>query len=212
MTLHLREGVHVALLDEDVVILDVARDAYLCVPGGACGFAGPPGMHRLLPGPLTLRLEAAGLTATAPPTPRRSLPARPVRSIIHQERTSSIGARDVWPALGALGALRAAQRRSGLGPHLDIVRDDTRLTHDPDRVLTAARQFWDLAVWLPFRGECLQRSALLVAWLQKRGLRADWVFGVRLWPFSAHCWVQCDNVCLNDDFERLRAFTPILCR
>ena len=51
---------------------------------------------------------------------------------------------------------------------------------------------------------------MLVSYLRRCGLRADWVFAVRLWPFAAHCWVQCGDLCLNDDVERLAPYTPIL--
>lgn len=82
----------------------------------------------------------------------------------------------------------------------------------PARVAEAARAFWQMAPWLPIEGECLVRSALLMRFLNQRGLEADWVFGVRLWPFMAHCWVQLDDLCLNDDVERLTAYTPIYSR
>ncbi|MBG7614681.1 lasso peptide biosynthesis B2 protein [Brevundimonas sp. BAL450] len=212
MTFHLREDIHVALIDEDAVILHVTRDAYLCVPGGAAGFEGTATSPRLRPGPLAQRLEAAGMTRETPAPPRRLAPASPTRSIIHEAAAGRPSAPELRHAAGALNDLRRVRRRPGLAPYLELVREDSALSCDPDQILPAARQFWDIMVWLPFRGECLQRSALLVAWLQRHGLRAEWVFGVRLWPFSAHCWVQCEDVCLNDDFERLQAFTPILRR
>lgn len=212
MTFHLREDVHVALIDEDAVILDVAGDAYLCVPGGAAGFEGEGAERRLRSGPMARSLKAAGMVGDTPASAPRSPPVRPTRSIIHEPAARRPMAAGVWHAMGALDDLRRVRRRPGLASYLGMVREDPVLSRDADQVLAAARQFWDLVVWLPFEGECLQRSALLVAWLQRQGLRADWVFGVRLWPFSAHCWVQCENVCLNDDFERLQAFTPILSR
>jgi hypothetical protein len=42
------------------------------------------------------------------------------------------------------------------------------------------------------------------------GFDADWIIGVRTWPFMAHCWLQVGAVALDDDVERLAAYTPIL--
>jgi hypothetical protein len=36
------------------------------------------------------------------------------------------------------------------------------------------------------------------------------VFGVRTWPFHAHCWLQCDDVVLDDQADRVAAYAPIL--
>ncbi len=212
MELHLNAGVHAAVIEEDVVFLDVARDAYLCVPGGGSAIAGAAPDLKLRPGPMAQKLQAAGLVDEGPTEARRALPAHPRRSIIHDVRAGPMRLSDLWLLAGALGDLRKVRRGPGLERYLDLAADGASLSGDPERLQSEARRFHDLVVWAPFEGECLQRSALLIAWLRRHGLRADWVFGVRLWPFSAHCWVQCDDVCLNDDFERLQAFTPILCR
>jgi hypothetical protein len=51
---------------------------------------------------------------------------------------------------------------------------------------------------------------LLLEFLAARGLAADWVFGVRTWPFSAHCWVQAGGIVLNDTVERVAPYRQIL--
>ncbi|MFN7166777.1 MAG: lasso peptide biosynthesis B2 protein [Pannonibacter sp.] len=56
---------------------------------------------------------------------------------------------------------------------------------------------------------CLPRSLLLLAYLALRGVRADLVFGVRLSPFMAHCWVQQGRTVLNDHLENTASFTQI---
>ncbi|WP_395443832.1 lasso peptide biosynthesis B2 protein [Caulobacter sp. UC70_42] len=74
----------------------------------------------------------------------------------------------------------------------------------------------DLAVWrrispwLPLDGACLFRSGMLAAFLGTLGHRTTWVFGVRTWPFQAHCWLQVEDVALDDEAERLCAFKPLL--
>jgi hypothetical protein len=36
------------------------------------------------------------------------------------------------------------------------------------------------------------------------------VFGVRTWPFHAHCWLQVEDVVLDDHHERIGAYTPLM--
>ena len=73
-----------------------------------------------------------------------------------------------------------------------------------------AAVFARLRPWSPVGGACLKRSYQLLAYLRRLGLDAEWVIGVRAWPFMAHCWLQSGPVALDDDVERLVAYTPIL--
>jgi hypothetical protein len=67
--------------------------------------------------------------------------------------------------------------------------------------------------WIPYApvsGKCLLRSFLLLRLLRRAGLQATWVFGVRTWPFHAHCWLQCGDMVLDDTADRIAAYAPIL--
>lgn len=57
---------------------------------------------------------------------------------------------------------------------------------------------------------CLVRSLSIARLLGARGLSVDLVFGVKLEPFAAHCWVQSGDVLLNDRPDNVHSFTPIL--
>ena len=70
--------------------------------------------------------------------------------------------------------------------------------------------FQALMPWAPFPGACLFRSYLLLRFLQRGGDDARWVIGVRTWPFEAHCWLQIDDVALDERCERLVRFQPLL--
>jgi hypothetical protein len=72
--------------------------------------------------------------------------------------------------------------------------------------------FRRVAPWLPLDGACLFRSGFLLGYLESLGHRVDWVFGVRTWPFRAHCWLQAGDVALDDEAERLIAYHPIMVR
>ena len=62
---------------------------------------------------------------------------------------------------------------------------------------------------LPVRHSCLLDSIALVRWLAARGLPATLVFGVKLHPFAAHCWVQSGTLLLNDRLETVHRFAPV---
>lgn len=204
MTSVLRSDVHAVAVGDALIILDLAGDDYFCLPEAA-EMAGDGGISDAV---TISTLGAAGLLTTGPVPERRPLPPRPSETVIYQrpERPPTIA---MW--LGATAsalAVRAVGKGAGVAGYLTLV-DGPGGDRTPARVAEAARAFWRMAPWLPIEGECLVRSALLMRFLKQRGLEADWVFGVRLWPFMAHCWVQLDDLCLNDDVERLAAYTPI---
>ena len=57
---------------------------------------------------------------------------------------------------------------------------------------------------------CLRWSLAMVDFLSKHGSFPQLVLGVKMAPFAAHAWVQHEEVVLNDDVDRVRAYTPIL--
>lgn len=212
MTPVLRAGVHAAMIGDALILLDLEKDDYLCLPGaGGAVTTGEDGALQVGDADVSGILDAAGLLGPGPVMTGKTLPERPQVSVIHEPagRPPTLA---MWLD-GLLAALAVRKARKGAG-----VKDYLALAgrpggdRSPDRVAKAARAFWRMAPWLPIEGECLVRSALLMRFLQQRGLEADWVFGVRLWPFTAHCWVQLDGVCLNDEVERLTSYTPIYCR
>jgi hypothetical protein len=58
--------------------------------------------------------------------------------------------------------------------------------------------------------ECLYDSLALSEFLACYGLFPHWLFGVTTNPFSAHCWLQAQDLVLNDTPHNLRRFTPIM--
>jgi hypothetical protein len=70
--------------------------------------------------------------------------------------------------------------------------------------------FQTLWPWSPVQGACLFHALALRIFLRRAGGRCDWVFGVRTWPFSAHCWLQSGDLVLNDVAERVGAYRPIM--
>lgn len=218
MQLELTDAVSAAMIDDDLVFLDIDADAYFCLPL-------PPGLARVSGAALETPdaqlgeeliaaglarhpMQAQALTKSAPPLPPRVTARRLI------EQTPALTARmrlsHVRATIAAIREGLASRRRT----FREIVNSGpASLTPAP---LDRTRLLADLAVWrrivpwLPMDGVCLFRSGMLSAFLRALGHRPIWVFGVRTWPFQAHCWLQVDDIALDDEAERLRAFTPIL--
>jgi hypothetical protein len=114
-------------------------------------------------------------------------------------------------------ALVLAKLRTQAFPaiYAELRRDDCR----PDRVAEQdiypaaakiAAAFRDTDVFFGRTDQCLPRSIAFFHMCRRAGLRPSLVIGVRINPFTAHCWVQADALVLNDTVDQVRVFTPIL--
>lgn len=56
---------------------------------------------------------------------------------------------------------------------------------------------------------CLVRALALHAVLARQGYASVLVFGVKMHPFEAHCWLQRGDLVINDTIEQVGLFTPI---
>lgn len=215
MILDLSEPVRAAMIDDDIVFLDIDADTYFCLPL-------PPGLARLdaarldIADPLLVsELTAAGLAVAAdparpapPPLPPR--PDRTARALIDTAVALEDHFRPAHLAAlaKAVGAAHAGRRKT----FRQLLPAAPRTDERPDlQALLADVSVWRRwSPWLPLDGVCLFRSGMLLAFLTALGHRPDWVFGVRTWPFRAHCWLQADDVVLDDEAERVCAYTPIM--
>lgn len=213
MRLYLAPGVHAAQVADDLVFLDTAADAYFCLGGGAELITlGPGGQIEVGQDGPALQLVGAGLLSQSVTCASDRMPPRPIASA-HLRRGAAVAV----PAAAALDIVTVT---------LSVARDFGRHSfsqlllgpapkasawENPSPALfEAVAQFEKLRPWLPLHGECLLRSFHLRAFLRRRGLDALWVFGVRTWPFGAHCWLQAGETALDEDLERLSAYQPIM--
>lgn len=218
MHLKLTEPVHAVMIDSDLVFLDIDADAYFCLPLPA-GLARLDGEHLETADTLLGdELTAAGLAVADRPGPRlarKAPPVPPVRTARRLLERSDETKVHLRPA--HLAALAAAVR-TGLDSRKRTFRQLIEAhaatggegAVDMQRLLSDVAVWRSIAPWLPLDGVCLFRSGMLAAFLRALGHRPTWVFGVRTWPFQAHCWLQIDDVALDDEAERLCAFAPIL--
>jgi Transglutaminase-like superfamily len=57
---------------------------------------------------------------------------------------------------------------------------------------------------------CLFDSLALLEFLARHGCYANWIFAVRLNPWTAHCWVQYGTTSFNQDIDAARTYLPLL--
>lgn len=210
MTMNLCEGVFAVACDEDLVVLDIRADHYSCLPE-VTEVMTVEGGRIFAPAEVLEQLAAAGLATTEPVRPRRDPPAKPVRKL-PLVSPPSLGDRLAM----AFAVLAAWTSGPGRRPLADLLADQARRPLVPARKpdlekigrLTAA--FVEGLPWDPLQGVCLYRAWLLRRLLHAQGETADWVFGVRTFPFGAHCWLQIDDLVLDDDPDRVALYTPIM--
>lgn len=140
----------------------------------------------------------------------RSVPAVRPKSLIGELPNVAPTTRIFRGVVSALWHSRRALKRRGLEAAVEEARrlkpapgleTDLRLHLAGFR---AARRL------VPIAPNCLIDSFALSAFLAARGIRSDLLFGVKLVPFAAHCWLQNEQAILNDAADSVSDFTPIL--
>jgi hypothetical protein len=213
----LADGVHAAAVNGDLVFLDLGRDAYSCLPGVARSLDLPLGARAL--GPLADSqaevMLAAGLVdaGAVPLGPRARWPLEPVTA---QVPDAGVLRTNLGEQMAMVAAALAMARGYHGRPLAHLVDRAERLARKPadqappERLTRRVRAYRALLPWVPAQEACVYRCFLLLHYLHAAGLQARWVFGVRTWPFSAHCWLQAGEIALDDPADYLSRFTPIL--
>ncbi|MDP1875193.1 lasso peptide biosynthesis B2 protein [Phenylobacterium sp.] len=209
----LSDDVYAAIRGEDLLLLSLASDQYFCVPAAGAGLRLIAGSSAVEIGDHDLAdvLVGCGFVATSgPPEPRAVMPG-PVR------QEAGRGPRPMGPLvtvqLAAAAALVAAKGFHGQSFAQLVSAANARSGQGRTDLVRAADlgcRFATALPWVPSQGDCLYRSYVLQALLAREGLAATWVFGVQTWPFEAHCWVQIEDMVLDDTCDHVSAFTPIL--
>lgn len=217
MSCSLGSGFQACVVQDHVILLDVARDRY-----HALGPRARDAFVALLRGPvhpdqasaLTQLLED-GILCGDPSRGRLVLPAtapEAARDLLPVPRDVPLAARGhaVRFRLAATLALRTGRLR-GARRWLDRQsRARAAPTLDADeRLLDLMAAFHRLEWLFPTLDRCLVHSVACCGAGRSAGLALDFVIGVRAAPFAAHCWVQQGSLVVNDTVERVRPFTPL---
>jgi len=232
---YLREHAFVCLADKYYVILDLLADRYLRVerqsfealaPRNSLSSLVSANPHERPSRELTVEsrrllselIERGVLTEK----PGKAQP-RAVESVARPAESLS----DVWtPSLGLslryifpfVTSLRAATAwlKLPISQTVNGVTDRKRqrayrsAPFDMDRARVLVSTFGQLRPFWNRKYLCLFDSLALLNFLAKYDLFPTWVFGVQSEPFAAHCWVQQNEVLLNDTVDRVSLYTPIL--
>jgi len=204
----LADGVYMAACDEDVVVLDTRSDLYSCLPEAAPHLAIN---HGWIDGPDAMigDLSAAGFVTEGAASPRRAIPQLPSRPLSLPDRPITLGEEVAfWGAAAA--AWRSGPGRRPLHALLADAAPPRCDTPDMQKIARLTAVFVRRLPWDPRQGACLYRAWLLRRLLRSAGQDAVWVFGVKTWPFAAHCWLQVNDVVLDDDPDRVGRYSPIL--
>lgn len=220
--LFLPNHVHFCYRGDAVVFLDLERDDYMFV--GAEGASALRGLSSLDPSLMTAEQRAAlnellegGLlttdrTAGRPVAPTVS--ALATTPLLDDEPPQvRVTLRHVWNFFSAC-TLAAARLRWG-HLHRTIDRVQRRKaqhapTVDIDRSRELVAVFRRLRSLFPRRYLCLYDSLALMEFLAHYGVYPSWIFGVRLEPWAAHCWVQEAGYIFNEDIEEAAGYTPVM--
>lgn len=203
--------IHLARCHDDLVVLDVQADDYaLLADAGPLVRFGPRPGEIAAEEDLLDDLRALGLlTVAAPDAPRIPLPglsgeiasaSGPLPlSCLARAGLDSVISSATFAGTPFVALVETAGRRGVAGaPQAD------------EEIARAAGAFQAVHPWIPFEGDCLQRGYRLHHHLRRSGVPARWIFGVRTWPFLAHCWVQVGDRVVGDTRERVSSFTPIM--
>lgn len=215
--------VHCCRLGAAFVFLDLTQDDYTLIPGDAAValsvLASQPEQLTEAHAHSLKELVAAGLLTTRSGEGRRFTTTRmnfAAESLLDSEWNDelNVSATHVWNFIAACTTAavrlktrpiestvtRVARRKARRGTtDLDMERADQ---------LTAV--FRRLRALFPFNYLCLFDSLALIEFLARYDLFPTWIFGVRLAPWAAHCWVQHGAVAFNEDIEEAAHYTQIM--
>jgi hypothetical protein len=202
-----------------IIFLDIGRDRYFGLPA-----AGERAFRRLADGETLDGEDRAALASLARSglldpceEPHRPSPCPPGP----KARTSLLdeSAKPRWSEMaGALSRLATARLVVRLRPLSSTLLSFERRKAGA-KPLPAEQRPQLLEVASAFRvsrliasplDRCLPRSLAAAHRLLDHGITPELVFGVRLQPFAAHCWVRHGSVLVTESLDQARKFTPIL--
>ncbi|WP_269714832.1 lasso peptide biosynthesis B2 protein [Caulobacter sp. NIBR2454] len=203
-------GVYAAFRARDLALLDAHRGVYFCLPDAADKIRSAGSTACWIEPSLAAELEGAGLLARGPGAPAPHLPDKPIRDLRRlSTRTGLLRNAATW-----CWALRAGHRFNRID-FAQVIADvqaarPVPCGADEQNLEPAVAAFGAILPWLPFQGQCLYRSYVLLSVLRRCGHDATLVLGFRTWPFEAHSWLQIGDLVLDDTVDRLERYTPIL--
>ncbi len=216
------------LADDHYVFLDLRSDEYLCLGrtqsdefkdliNGRRLDERSAVVRTLLEQGLLVEDEARG-KRPAPPqvdTASTSLVVGADAGQVHAGRPA-IGPAHVRKFFAAAAAASWSLRWQSIENTVRVVERRKRARRDAFAPADRAKMvdlfaiFQALRPYYPRPYLCLFDSLALIHFLARFGVFPQWVYGVRLEPWGAHCWVQSGDTVVNDIVDNVNDYTPIM--
>jgi len=212
----LRDGLSWCLCDQQAVFLDLPLDRYFRLgPDDDRAFQ-RWAKSGAVSGAASARLVQRGILVACdePHKPRPPVELEPPSLDLGEEASGAAGLIDIGRGLLAQRRATSAIRRGKLASLVTALACDAaprRADRDPEAaVRRIAAAFGSTPLAMRKARQCLPRALAANALCRAAGALPTLVFGVRLEPFAAHCWLQWNAAVIVGDLEQARMFTPIL--
>lgn len=208
----------ICIASDRLILLDSRQDRYLMMPDEIASSVGlwlTASPTTAAPGSLVNLLQAGGALRDTDPRPTNAerfkvtIPATLAGDVpgLPEASTAQIGAImmtviGTWIALRARGFDLTLRRLA-----YQSIFDNTAQTV---AALTRIAAYDRARRYVPLPRNCLLDSLAQFRWLARAGIGCRMVFGVTGHPFAAHCWLQSRDAILNDTYEHVSRFTPIM--
>ncbi|AXB80224.1 lasso peptide biosynthesis B2 protein [Novosphingobium sp. P6W] len=206
----LADWVSFCRIDDHVVFLDTRRNRYLALSQAAAAPVLAGEIANLTPKVRETVARYGWLVDAAP----AALPYRGIAAPTYEipyHHNARISARFASRVLASLIKVRLDLWVRSLQTNLDRVAARNRAIGTgatPAELNKIVADFLKCERILPAQ-TCLLRSLTLHRLLAQDGHASEFVFGVKLHPFEAHCWLQRDDQVINDTIEQVGRFVPI---
>jgi hypothetical protein len=200
------------LVDQHFIFMDERTDTYFTLDPSS-----ERRLHRLLQDrkPLerdTPLLDALGIADEQLIVRQADYPS-PSQSLLDSNRTPRPSVGKIVKTACLVLHTRSQLRTQGIERVLQTLsaRSDESVTDEAwrDDISHETATFLGMRKLLPIGRNCLLDSLALLRWLGAYRSGVALLFGVKLDPFAAHCWVQSSGLVLNDSVETVAAFTPV---
>lgn len=208
------------------VFLDLKQDEYTLIMGEAADALRELTDDAGSKAPISRRLEPlheliqAGLLTTDPNVGKKLTATRgslAIQPLLDSESTSPsvIKLSHVYNFVAACTTAAIRLRWSRIQNTVTAVamrkaRHASSQPVDLERARRLAAIFHRLRTLFPANYLCLFDSLALVEFLARYDVFPEWVFGVKLEPWAAHCWIQHQEFTFNESVEAAANYTPIM--
>lgn len=213
MTWSLAPGVGFCIAEGELVFLDLRSDRYLALRGERRAAFERLRAREPNDSDAMTALLATGLFARGDAGNRLDPVAITVPGVdLGGEPRTAPTMRMLAAAARHLHWARRSQSSDRIAATVFWLQDRKRTVSDgaqPASCRELASAYACARAWVPVAPRCLVDSLALLRLMLARGVAPTLVFGVRLAPFAAHCWLQSPETILTGSVDDAHNFTPI---